>query len=262
MPERHEYRHGVPSWIDLMTPDRERSKAFYGALFGWTYTEEPTDQGPTYTMCERNGRSAAGMGPLPPDMEAQGMPPMWNTYVTVDDVDASVQRAESAGGAVIMPTMDVVDAGRMAGVADPTGAVMMLWQAKQHVGATLVNEHGTLTWNELLTPDVDQAGAFYGELFGWTSQSMDMPDGTIYTVFMLGDDQVAGAMNPPDPAIPPSWLVYFAIDDIDATAGAAEEYGGQLLSDPIDAPPGILLPVQDPQGAVFSVIQLHQPPQQ
>ena len=254
MPERTGYAEGVPNWVDLMTPDRDASKAFYGSLFGWDYTDEPTDQGPTYTMCSKNGHQVAGMGPIPPDMATAGMPPMWNSYVAVVDLDATVAKVDGAGGTVVMPTMDVMDAGRMAGIADPIGAAMFLWQAKDHIGATLVNEHGTLTWNELITPDVDTAAAFYKDVLGWSSETVRMPEMT-YTIFKVGDDQVGGAMPPPMDGIPPNWGIYFAVDDADATTAAVKAGGGSVMAEPFDAPPGQLATFADPQGVVFSILQ-------
>ena len=134
------YPNGVPSWIDLATPDPAASKEFYAALFGLEYDDQPTDQeGTDYTMARRNGHSAAGMMQLSPQMAASGMPPVWSTYVAVDDLDATVAQVQSEGGAVMQPPMDVMDAGRMAVIADPSGAVICLWEAGNHIGAEVVN---------------------------------------------------------------------------------------------------------------------------
>jgi hypothetical protein len=253
MSERSAYTEGTPNWVDLMTPDREASKSFYEALFGWTYLEEPTDQGPTYTMCQQRDHPVAGMGPLPPDMAAQGVPPMWNSYVAVDDLDATLAKVEPAAGSVMMPAMDVMEAGRMAGIADPTGAALMVWQAGEHIGATLVNEPGAPCWNELISPDVEAAAAFYRQVLGWESEAMAMPDMT-YTLFKVGGSQIAGGMAPPMEGMPPHWLVYFAVDDVDAAVTTASANGGQALAEPMDTPAGRLVPLVDPQGAMCSVI--------
>ena len=253
------YLHGTPSWIDLATPDPTASQGFYGELFGWSYDEQDTDRpGVTYTMCSQHGRSAAGMMLLSEEMAASGMPPVWTTYVSVDDIEATVAKVEPAGGTVLQPPMDVMDAGRMAVLSDPTGAVSCLWQKKEHIGCEVVNEHGALTWNELITPDVATAAAFYAEVLGWTSQAMPMPAGE-YTVFFTpggNENGIAGAMPPPMEGMPAFWGVYFAVDDAEATAARAGELGAQVLMPPTAMPNvGTLATFMDPQGAAFSIMQ-------
>lgn len=259
MPTRTSYQPGTPSWIDLSTPDPEASKAFYGGLFGWEFTAEPTDQGEPYHMAHKKGAAVAGMMRQMPEQAAQGMPPMWASYVSVDDVDATVAKVEPAGGAVLMPPMDVMDSGRMALVADPTGGVIGLWQPKNHIGAGLVNEHGSLTWNELTTPDIPAAAAFYEAVLGWTAETADM-GGMAYTTFLLHGDGVAGGMNPPMEGMPTFWGVYFAVDDCDGIVGQATAAGATVLAEPMDIPIGRMAALMDPQGAAFSVIQLADPP--
>lgn len=252
------YPNGVPSWIDLATPDPDASKAFYGELFGWTYEDEPTDQpGSDYTMARRDGRSAAGMMKLSPEMAAAGMPPVWSSYVTVADADATVAKVGPAGGTVLQPPMDVMDAGRMAVLADQSGAVICCWQAKEHIGAEVVNEHGSLVWNELITPDPASVAGFYAEVFGWTSQTAPMPGGD-YTVFHVAggnESGIAGAMAPPMPGMPAFWGVYFQVEDAAAIVDRARELGAQVLMDATAMPGvGTLATMTDPQGAVFSVM--------
>lgn len=256
MPERTEYTHGTPSWIDLMTTDVDGAKAFYADLFGWNYEDNETDQpGVTYTMARRNGKDAAGMGAQNPEQTEMGIPPLWNSYVTVDDVEATVARVEGAGGRIMAPPFDVMEAGRMAVIVDPTGAVLSLWEAGENIGSEVVNEHGALTWNELLSPDVEKAAAFYAELFGWSTETMDMGEMGTYTVFTLGGDQVAGAMAPPMEGMPAMWGVYFHVDDCDGTVAKATAAGASVLMEPTDGPPGRMASLSDPQGAAFSVIQ-------
>jgi predicted enzyme related to lactoylglutathione lyase len=260
MPARTAYEPGTPSWTDLMTPDPAAAKVFYTSLFGWDYVDEDTGMPDNpYIMASKNGKSVAGMGRQFDEEKAQGIPPHWNTYVTVSDVDAATAKAKGLGASAFMEPMDVMDAGRMAVLADPAGAVFSLWQAKQHIGAELVNEHGTLTWNELITPDVDAAAKFYGDLFGWKAQTDDVGGGMMYTAFMLGDRTIGGAMKPPMDGIPPNWGVYFAVDDTDATVATATKGGASVIMEPNDIPPGRMAVLTDPQGAVFSVLALAQP---
>ena len=153
MPERTSYAQGTPNWVDLQTTDQDAAKAFYAGLFGWTYDDQPMAEGPVYSMAMLGGHQVAAIAPQPPEMAAAGAPPMWNTYIAVDSVDDAAAKVEAAGGKVAMAPFDVMDAGRMAFVMDPGGAAVALWQANQHIGATLVNEPGAVTWNELITAD-------------------------------------------------------------------------------------------------------------
>lgn len=256
MPERESYAHGTPSWIDLSTTDPAGAQQFYGAIFGWQFDVNPTDQGGEYIMATKGGKSAAGMMQQQPELAAMGMPSMWNTYVTVNSIDETVAKAEPAGGSVMMPSMQVMDSGKMAVIGDPTGAAICLWEAGEHIGAEVVNEHGALTWNECQTPDVAAAAKFYGELFGWGTDEMDMgPQGT-YTVFTLDADGVAGGMTPPMDEVPPHWSTIFAVDDTDGCVETARQAGGSIIVEPFDIPIGRQAVIADPQGAVFSVIQM------
>lgn len=261
MPERTGYAHGVPSWVDLGTTDVEGAKRFYGAVFGWESVDVPTDQGIPYTMVSKGGKVVAGMGPIPPEQAAAGMPPMWNTYVNVDSVDETVAKASEAGGSVMMPAMDVMDSGRMAFIADPTGAAIGLWQAGTHKGAELVNEHGTLFWNELLTDDTAAAGTFYAEVFGWRTETSETPNGPYTSFWAEGnvEGNAAGGMMPKNQGmgpIPNYWGVYFTVDDVEATLSAVKDNGGQVLMQPMDLPGiGRMAVVQDPQGAVMTVMK-------
>ena len=158
MPARTEHAPGTPSWVDLQTSDTAAAKSFYSALYGWEFEDLPVgndaDGNPAfYSMARKNGKDVAAVAGLP----MPGIPPHWNTYVTVSDVDATAAQVAGAGGTVIMDAFDVMDAGRMAVVADPTGAMINLWTPKNSIGAQLVNEHGTLSWNELMSPDVAAA---------------------------------------------------------------------------------------------------------
>lgn len=254
MPTRTKYPPGTPSWIDLATPDSEASKRFYGTLFGWDFTDPPAGEDNPYVMATLGGKSVAGMMPLSDEMAAQGMPPVWSTYVTVADIDASAARVADLGGSVMQAPFDVMDAGRICVFADPSGAVLCLWQAKDHIGAEVVNEHGTLTWNELMTPDVGGATEFYVELFGWGAETTDVGPMGQYTSFMLGDRPAAGAMSPPAEGIPPYWGVYVNVDDTDATAKQAVGLGATVMAEPTDIPPGRFAALADPQGAMFNVL--------
>ena len=254
MPVRTAYAQGTPNWVDLQTSDQDAAKAFYSGLFGWTYDDQPMPDGPVYSMAMLGEHAVAAIAPQPPEMAAAGVPPMWNTYLAVDSVDDAVAKVEAAGGKVAMAPFDVMDAGRMAFVMDPSGAPVALWQANQHIGATLVNEPGTINWNELITTDPG-AAAFYQTMVGLTTSTMDMGAGE-YTLFEAGGQMVGGTTPPQMPGIPNHWQVYFAVDDADATAAKATELGGTLQVPPFDSPVGRMAVIGDPQGAAFSIIKL------
>lgn len=247
--DRHE--HGVPSFVDLGTSDPAAAAAFYADLFGWEYLDLPPEaQG--YRMVVLRGKTAAGLGPA----QNPG-PPVWTTYVTVDDADASVEAAKANGGALIAGPFDVMEAGRMAVLADRTGAAISVWQPRNNIGSEIVNEPGAYTWSELYTSDVDGSKEFYGAVFGWGSATHaggPMP----YTEWKVGDRSVAGMMpRPPQmpEQVPDHWMVYFNVADCDATVAKVKELGGSVLMGPAEMPPGHIAALTDPQGATFSVIQ-------
>ncbi|MEM9606938.1 MAG: VOC family protein [Actinomycetota bacterium] len=254
MPTRTSYAHGTPSWIDLATTDVAAARSFYGGLFGWAFEENPTDQGSPYVMARKGEHAAAGMMTQAAEQVEMGMPPVWASYVTVADIEATVAKVEGAGGKVMAPAFDVMDAGKMAVLVDPTGAVFCVWQAGEHIGAEVVNEHGALVWNELVSPDVPAAAAFYAEIFGWEAQEMDMGDMGTYTVFNLDGEGISGAMAPPMDGMPAHWGVYFQVDDAAATVAAAEAAGASVINPPTPSPAGVLAHLADPQGGMFAVM--------
>jgi len=254
MPNRTSYTPGTPNWVDLQTSDQDAAKDFYAGLFGWTYDDQPMPDGPVYAMAQIGQDNVAAIAPQPPDMAAAGVPPMWNTYLAVDSVDDAVAKVEAAGGQVAMPAFDVMDAGRMAFVMDPGGAAVGLWQAGKHIGATLVNEPGTVTWNELITADPAGSVPFYRAVVGLTTSTMNMGEGD-YTMFEAGEAQVGGTTPPPMPGVPNHWHVYFAVADADAATTKATDLGGTVLVKPFDIPVGRIAVLKDPQGAMFSIMQ-------
>ena len=251
MPTRDGYPEGTPCWADLATGDVDAAKAFYGKLFGWTYRDQDADSMP-YSMADQKGLSAAGIGPL----QDPNMPPVWSTYFAVDDADATAARITDAGGTLMMEPFDVMDAGRMAFAFDPTGAVFGIWQAKEHFGAAIVNEHGTLNWNELQSDDLDTALEFYATVFGHTHKTAEMPNGP-YTSVSVGDRVVAGAMPKVMPEVPNHWGVYFAVDDVEAAMGVVNAEGGSVTFGPMAIPEvGTFVGIVDPTGAHSTLIQL------
>lgn len=253
MGERTQYTPGTFSWADLATTDQDAAKTFYAALFGWEYEDNPIGEGAFYSTATLGGRAVAAIAPQPPQQRDAGAPPVWNSYVTVDDVDATLVRARELGATVHADAFDVMEAGRMGVIQDPQGAYILPWQPNQHPGAGLVNASGALCWNELGSPDPDASARFYGDLLGWTTAPMEGSDPP-YLVIQTAAGRANGGIRPPmPPDAPPFWLVYFATDDLDGTLARAGEQGGSVLLPVTDIGVAKIAVVQDPQGAVFAL---------
>ena len=251
MPDRTSHAPGTISWVDLATSDQAAAKEFYGGLFGWQYEDMPAGEGVVYSMAKLRGLSAAAISPQQADEAAQGVPPHWNVYVTVADVDATAGNVGDAGGTLLAPPFDVFDAGRMAVIADPTGAALCLWQAGTNIGAEVVNELGAMTWADVATADAAAGQAFYETLLGWRFDQMS--EEPPYWVIWNGE-RTNGGMTVPPPGVPPNWFPYFVVADVDAAMGAAQAAGGQPFIGPIDVPAGRFALIQDPQGAPFGIL--------
>jgi uncharacterized protein len=253
MGERTSHRPGTFSWTDLTTSDQEAAKAFYGELFGWQAEDVPVGEGITYTMMSVDGKNVAAVSPLREDQRQQGIPPFWLSYVTVDDADAAASRVAELGGTVLAEPFDVFDAGRMAVLQDPQGAFFAVWQARESIGAELVNAPGALTLNQLNTSDPEAAGRFYSDLFGWDVTALEGTDQPYWGIHNQRNLN-AGMMNlPPDGQAPPHWLVYFATEDLDGSVRRIEELGGQTVVPPMPVPAGRIAVARDPQGAYFAL---------
>ena len=251
-----DYAPGTPSWVDLSSPDVDASAAFYGAVMGWEASEAAPPESGGYRRFQHGGKDVAG---LMAKSDAQ-QPTAWATYVSVADAAQTAARVQEAGGAVLVPPMDVTDLGRMAVFADPTGAVFGVWQPGTFSGAELVNEPGSLCWNELLTRNADAGKAFYGAVFGWQAGGPGFTGAPeSYTVWELDGRGVGGMMQMSEPffpaAVPPHWNVCFAVADCDGTVARARELGATVIAEPTDLPIGRFAGLVDPQGAAFSVMQ-------
>jgi len=255
--ERHE--SGEFSWAELATTDPDGAKKFYTSLFGWTFVDNPMGPDMVYTRLQLRGRDAAAMYAQMKDQRDMKIPPHWMVYVTVSNADHAAKRVPSLGGAILQEPFDVADYGRMAVCADRQGAVFSIWQAKSHTGTQVENEPGALSWCELAATDTDDAGGFYGQLFGWQPKTReDFP----YVELYLGERPIGGIF-PLDQSmqaqgVPPHWGVYFRVENCDASAAKAKSLGGTVHVGPQDIPNvGRFAMIQDPQGAMFSVIQLN-----
>jgi uncharacterized protein len=291
MPERDGYIPGVPCWVVASEPDPETALDFYGGLFGWEFEDAtpPGFEGKYFVArAEASGWSlfdpsgglrrgdVAAVGSIP-----ESAPPtaMWSTYFWVDSADETAAKVRDAGGGVVMEPFDFMDASRTAVFTDPEGAAFWVWEAKEHKGAGLVNDPGSLNFNGLNTRDPEAARAFYTSVFGWGTLSLD-GGAEMWTLPGYGDflerhhpdlrKQMAEAGAPPrfedvvatinpiaddQPETPAHWSVTFATDDADATAAKAAELGGKVIVPPFDAPWVRMTVVADPQGATFIASQ-------
>lgn len=274
MPERDRYIPGVPCWVDTSQPDPEAAVAFYSGLLGWEFedTMPPGSEG-RYFVARLRGADVAAVGSIP---AAAPQNATWNTYVWVDSADETASKVLAAGGSVLMEPFDIMDAGRMAFAADPEGAAFCVWQAGRHRGAGIVNEPGSLNFNDLNTRDPQRAKAFYGAVFGWQTLSLD-GGFEVWTLPGYGDHleeinpgtrarmaeldapagfaDVVASLNPiaaDQSDTPAHWGLTFAVDDADAIAATAAELGGTVLVPPFDAPWVRMTVIADPQGARFT----------
>jgi uncharacterized protein len=277
--ERDGYPAGVPCWVDTGQPDPAAATRFYAGLFGWEFEDRmPEDSPGHYFVARLRGRDVAAVGSQP---ERSPSTPTWNTYVWVDSADETAAQVKDAGGKVLMEPFDVLDAGRMAIFADPEGAAFCVWQAREHKGARLVNAPSTWNFSELNTRDPEGAKAFYGAVFGWETDTVDLGEGdfTFWRLPGYGDHlaerdpdlrrrmaddgapsgfedavawlvPMAGGGNGADDAA--HWSLTFAVDDADAVADRAAELGGEVLVPPFDAPFVRMTVLRDPQGATFT----------
>lgn len=251
MGRRTSYIPGTFSWTDLTTRDQDGAKALYAGLFGWTAEDHRVAHGVHYSMMKLGGETVAAISPQNERQRADDEPPAWNSYITVASADETVARVRELGGSVQAPAFDVADAGRMAVIDDPQGARFRIWEPRRNPGASLVNGPGALSWNELATSDVDAAGGFYRELFGWTLEPFaDSP--MPYLVIRNAEGHGNGGIRPAmPPGTAPQWLVYFGCEDVDASVGTLERLGGSRISETMSIGPGRVAIVNDPQGAVL-----------
>jgi uncharacterized protein len=270
LPERDGYIPGVPCWVDTTQPDPAAAAVFYSGLFGWELHDAmPEGSGGSYLVAQLHGGDVAAVSSQPPEAPVQAV---WNTYIWVEDADETAAKAHAAGGSVLTEPFDVMEAGRMAVLADPEGAVFCVWQAGEHRGAQVVNEPGSLNFNALHTRDPEAAKPFYAAVFDWTT--LDLGSGEFWTLAAYGDylealtpgtrertaalgaagfEDVVAAIAPiPAGDTRASWSVTFSTDDADATAAKAVELGGAVVAPPVDAPYSRMTVLRDPQGATFA----------
>ncbi|MEV0090786.1 VOC family protein [Streptomyces sp. NPDC050738] len=248
---------GSPNWIDLATPSTEEALAFYGGLFGWTFEPGDRELG-GYASITRDGTLIGGaMGGI------TEVKPFWSVYFHTTDADSTVKAVEGAHGLKESGPDDVRDLGRMAQFRDPAGARFSTWQpfGDKVIGA--VNEKSTLCWTELYTPDVPAAAAFYHAVYGWETSAVPFAGGTYTMASPAGGgepESFCGLLpldiDPAGTASGPYWLLYFEVDDTDATVATARRLGGSIDMEPMEMEGvGRFAKISDPHGARFAVIK-------
>ena len=257
MPHIDKHPPGDFCWIELATTDQKAAKSFYGSLFGWSVNDFPMGPNDFYSMFQVDGRDAAAAYTLRPEQRSQGVPSHWMIYIAVESADASAGRAAQLGAKVLAPPFDVFDAGRMAVVQDPTGAIFSMWQPKKNQGTGIAGVSGTFCWADLSTPDPPRASRFFSDLFGWKIvPGENDPSGYLH---IKNGEKFIGGIPPAthrDPNIPPHWLAYFAVPDCDTATAKAKQLGAAVRYGPISMEKvGRWAVVADPQGATFAIFQ-------
>jgi uncharacterized protein len=228
MGERRRYEPGAFCWVGLATSDPVGAKGFYTGLFGWQADDLGAGAAGTYTSLRHRGMEVAILYMQQPEARAAGAPPHWTSYISVEDSDATAARARELGGAAVFrQPFDVLDAGRVAAIRDPTGAIVSLWQPRSRIGATLVNDVGALCWNELATTDVERAKSFFGKLLGWEYEAGESGYASIRNAGRLNGGMRAQTAQ--KRGISPNWLPYFTVGSADEAARQAARAGGRTL---------------------------------
>ena len=256
MPKRDQAPIGAPCWVDLMTSDTDKARAFYGEVFGWDSDDGDPEFGGYFSFTKDGAPIAGCMGKQP---EQADLPDIWTVYLAVENAAATVDAAAAQGAQVHAPAMDVGDLGTMAILADVGGAGVGLWQPKAHPGFTELGEPNTPSWFELHTRDYEKSVAFYRDVFKWEPQTQGDTPEFRYTTNgdYAGGTATAGIMDAtaflPD-GVPAMWSVYFGVDDADKTLAQIVDLGGSVVLPAEDTPYGRLAQAADPSGALFKLV--------
>jgi predicted enzyme related to lactoylglutathione lyase len=266
MSERERYEPGVPCWVETLQPDPEAALGFYAGLFGWEFPEAgpmPGDPPGRYYVARVRGRDVAGIGSRPAGAPAS---PTWTMHVSVASADDAAVAVRAAGGAVLAEPFDVAPAGRVAVLADPAGAPFCAWEPGARAGAQLVNEAWAWAISNLAAPNPDAAAAFYGAVFGWTTEAFG--DLTMFRLpgYVGGEPaqpvsrEVIAVMRPAEDGEAPGWAADFWVGDADEAAASAVRLGGTVVAGPFETPTGNTAVLADPAGVVFTASTAPGPP--
>lgn len=245
-------------WYEHLTKDPSAAISFYTDVVGWK--TQPFGEGDHYVMWVGDHGPLGGVMKLPDEAATAGMGPHWMAHVEVENVDSTASLTKKLGGKIRKEPEDIPNVGRFAVIEDPDGASLSIFTPSSPMALHDVSNEGEFCWNELMTGDNMAAFDFYSQLFGWkVSQDMDMgPVGT-YRVFEAAGKQLGGMMTiPKGTPMPPMWLYYVEISDLDAAIARAKKKNAKIMNGPMDVPGGgRIVQMMDPQGAAFA---LHQAP--
>jgi len=238
-------------WFEHVSPDLAQARTFYQPLFDWHVESMPMDGGSYPMILNPRNEGIGGLRQAQPGERSR-----WVSYLSVDDVDTRYRQALAAGAKPIQPPTEFAPVGRGAAFKDPTGAELWIWTSRDGDRPdTETPQPGDWSWNELWTPDVPMASAFYETVFGYRIDTMDMGPQGAYLLLKAGDKPRAGLTQSAQPAAPPMWLPYVTVADCDATAEHAGRLGGQTLLGASDVPGvGRFAILLDPVGAAFAVL--------
>jgi predicted enzyme related to lactoylglutathione lyase len=239
-------------WYELLTTDPKAALAFYTEVIGWKTQPWEND----YTMWVGSQGPLGGAAQLPEQVKQMGVPPYWNANVHVADVDKTVARVRELGGRVYVEPIDVPKIGRLAVIGDPQGASIAIVKLNEPMAPHDTSKHGEFCWHELITTDQNAAFAFYNEIFGWERMlDHDMGPMGIYLIFGRNGQQLGGIFNKPKSLpIPPTFLYYIQVDDLDAALSRAKNLGAKVINGPMEVPGGArIVQLTDPQGAAFAL---------
>ena len=251
---------GTFCWSETMTTDTKKTKDFYKAVFGWEFMEMPMPSGPAYTMWKVDGFERGGIYELSKEQRAHNVPPHWSNYLFTDNVDKTTTKAESLGATVLAAPLDVADVGRMSVLKDITGAQFCLWQDKGKKPVktpTAENVPGTIGWHELMTDNIEDAGKFYCDLFGWNIKAKKM-NGSSYFEFLIGKEPVAGMVETQEDwgDMPSNWMPYLNTNNCETTCKKITKAGGKIVFPTHEVPKvGNIAVAQDSCGAYFALVQ-------
>jgi len=250
--------HGQFAWYDLVTSDVAAARKFYPAVTRWGTQQWQPD----YMMWTAQGAPFADITQMSSEQMA-ATPPHWLGYVTVDDVDSSAARVQLLGGEVKVGPEDIPEVGRYAIIQDPQGAMIAIFKSQNAgEGWDGTPALGRFSWHELMTTDIHAAFRFYSGVFGWENmEEMDMGPGLgTYLEYGKGGKMFGGvfARRPEHGDMPPNWIFYVNVADLDGALKATTRGGGSVKMGPMEVPGGSRVATcSDPQGTLFA---LHQSP--
>ena len=242
-------------WFELVSKDAKKAQVFYGEAFRWKTMPFPMGES-TYDMILAGDTPDTMIGGYAPP-KGDRQPSHWISYVSVEDVDAAAKAATANGGKVVEAPSDIPGVGRMARIADPQGAELcLLKNATGDPPDATVAPPGRFFWNELHTSDPTRVLAFYEKVVGFSHRSMDMGPAGIYHILSRGGVDRGGVTGHLLDGVPPHWLPYVAVDDVDATIARAKRLGATIPMSPEDIPGvGRFGVLQDPTGARLAIMK-------